>query len=85
MSNAPTADRRQRGALAPPQIDDRAFKPFWRVCDRVERACIAGLITPQELRPALAFCALHERAHASPARGGLPAANKLRPLSRSRL
>jgi hypothetical protein len=72
VQNAPTPERRQHSAdLVPPQIDDAYFRPFWRVCDRVEALCTAGLITLPELRAAHAFRALYERAHAGP--GGLRA------------
>jgi hypothetical protein len=73
MSNAPTAERWHHDALAPPQIDNAHFRPFWRVCDRIEKLCAAGLITPHELRAAQAFRLLHERAQAGP--GGLRAAD----------
>jgi hypothetical protein len=71
VSNAPTAERWHHDALAPPQIDHAHFRLFWRVCDRIEKLCTAGLITPREFRAALAFRALYERAHAGP--GGLRA------------
>jgi hypothetical protein len=75
-SSSPTPERLTRGPIAPPQIDDRAFKPYWRACDRVERLCTTGLITLRELRAAHAFRELYTRAHAGP--GGLRAADPTR-------
>lgn len=63
----------KRAPITPPQIDDRAFKPYFRACDRVEKLCVAGLITPHELRAAHAFRRLYDLAYAGP--GGLRAAN----------
>ena len=72
-STSPTVERRQHGAIAPPQIDDRAFRPYFRARDPVEKLCLCGAITPHELQAAVTFRALHERANAGP--GGLRAAD----------
>ena len=72
-TTSPSAERRQHGVIAPPQIDDRAFRPFFRAQNPVEKLCLCGLITPHELRAAVTFRALHERANAGA--GGLRAAD----------
>ena len=72
-SSTPTPERLAHGPVAPPRVDDAHFRQYWRICDRIETLCGAGLISPRELRAAQAFRAIHERAHAGP--GGLRAAN----------
>lgn len=64
MSNAPTSaaatasptrERRARGNLAPPRIDDAHFRQCWVAVDPIERLLAAGLITPAEKRAADRF------------------------------
>jgi hypothetical protein len=43
-SASPTAERLAHGAVAPPQIDEHAFKPFWRACDRLDTLLEMALI-----------------------------------------
>jgi hypothetical protein len=69
MENAPAAGNRpapeylQHGPIAPPRIDATEFRPYWRRRDRIERLCVDGVITPAELRAALAFRGAWEIAH----------------------
>jgi hypothetical protein len=72
-SSSPTTERLAHGAVAPPQIDEHAFKPFWRACDRLAKLHAAGSITAHEFCAAVAFRTTYERARRGP--GGLRAAD----------
>jgi hypothetical protein len=72
-SSTPSAERRQHGRLVPPEINERAFRPFWRASDRIEKLHLRGAISAREMRAAAEFRRLYERAYAGP--GGLRAAD----------
>ena len=46
------------------------FRPAWRRVDRLEKLCAAGMINPRELRAAVAFRQIYERAHSGQLRAG---------------
>jgi hypothetical protein len=73
VSNSPTLEYRRRHAVEPPVIDERAFKPFWRRIDRIEKLRASGAINQREFQAAINFRRTYERAYSGP--GGLRAGN----------
>lgn len=61
---SPSPERARHGTVLPPAIDDAHFRQYWKAQDRVEKLCLAGLITPRELRAANAFRIVFEHAFA---------------------
>lgn len=62
LSNAPTPELRARAALRTPEISPRAFRPYWRRIDPLEKMLQKGLISLPEKRAAERFRATWEAA-----------------------
>jgi hypothetical protein len=62
-ASGPSAWRQQHGQVETPQIDGRAFRPYWRARPQIDKLLNSGAITAQEWQRAQEFRALYERAH----------------------
>lgn len=70
-SSAPSAWRRQHGAgIEPPQIDGRAFRPYWRAGAPIDKLLRQNAIDAEEWRAADKFRRLFQAAHRGELRGG---------------
>jgi hypothetical protein len=70
-ASGPSRWRRQHGAgIEPPQIDGRAFRPYWRAGAQIDKLADQGAITAEEWQAGDAFRRLYETAHRGELRGG---------------
>ena len=61
-SNAPSIEYRRHHQVEAPAVDQREYRPGWRVKTSLDGLLAAGAITPRQYRIALDFRAAHERA-----------------------
>jgi len=64
-SNAPNRFYRQHHEVEAPQVDEKAFRPAWRVRTQLDKLLLDGLISPYEWRIAGWLRSCHERAFGS--------------------
>jgi hypothetical protein len=70
-SNAPNRFFRQHHEVEDPQVDEKAFRPAWRIRAQLDRLLYEGKITGFEWRVAGWLRSCHERAHGSELRSPL--------------
>ena len=59
-STAPSRERHNHSHLAPPQVDDRHFRQFWRAVDPLDRLVECKLITAVDKIAATRFRAIYD-------------------------
>ena len=64
-TNSPTIERRARGPLLPPVVDDAHSRPHWSAVSPIERLFDSQLITAREKTAAIRFRGLWDAAFAS--------------------
>jgi hypothetical protein len=61
-SSSPTIERHAHGRLVPPEINERAFRPFWHAHDPLAWLADKGMITALEKHAADRFRITHHAA-----------------------
>jgi hypothetical protein len=61
-SNSPSTFYRQHHQVEAPAIDQREYRPGWRVKTGLDGLLAAGAITPRQWQAAIGFRLVHERA-----------------------
>jgi hypothetical protein len=61
-SSGPSPWRKQHGQVETPQIDGRAFRPYWRARSQLDKLASQGAITAREWRRADEFRRCYEHA-----------------------
>jgi hypothetical protein len=61
-SNAPSIEFRRHHRVEAPAVDQREYRPGWRIKSPLDGLLAAKLITPRQWRAAVAFRAAYERA-----------------------
>jgi hypothetical protein len=71
-SNAPNRFFKQHHEVEAPQVDERAFRPAWRIRTQIDKLALEGKITGFEWRVAGWLRSCYERGYGSDLRSTLP-------------
>jgi hypothetical protein len=71
-SNAPTSFFRQHHPVEQPEINNRAFRPYFRVRTRLEKLAREGAISGFEYRVSLWLRSCYERGYSSDLQSAMP-------------